>query len=114
MIWPPLKAWTSKISIDGHIYFVAINYGGENLDRWIILMAVLDSNVVFKVSWSKLIDPSKWICGWDENNFSMAPGKVDYKTKIGNTNLYYPSNDSGLTMPITKNTIRSWFREIQE
>ena len=28
MIWPPVKAWTSKFPIKGNIHFVAINYGG--------------------------------------------------------------------------------------
>ena len=72
MIWPPLKAWTSKSSVHGQVYFVAINYGGEFLDRWVVLMSVLDSSVVVKVSWSKLIDPSSWKCGWDENNYSNS------------------------------------------
>ena len=40
MIWPPVKAWTSKVSIDGQVHFVAINYGGKLLNRWVVLMSV--------------------------------------------------------------------------
>ena len=69
MIWPPLKAWTSKSRINGKLHFVAINYGGELLNRWVVLMSVLDSSVVVKVSWSQLIDSSNWESGWDEVNY---------------------------------------------
>ena len=112
MIWPPLKAWTSFLSINGSNHFVAINYGGKSSDRWVILMSVLDSSVILKVSWLKLIDPSNWKCGWDEEKFSIPPGQVEYKDEIAISNCCYPSNDSGLTIPITKDNIRPWFREI--
>tara|TARA_B100000965_G_C19478486_1_gene707423 strand:- start:245 stop:583 length:339 start_codon:yes stop_codon:yes gene_type:complete len=112
MIWPPLKAWTSTRFINGNNHFVAINYGGKNSDRWVVLMSVLDSNLILKVSWLKLIDPSKWKCGWDEKVSSIHPGKVEYKNKIAIINFSYASNDSGLTIPITKNNIRPWFGEI--
>ena len=59
MIWPPVKAWTSKVYINDQIHFVAINYGGELHKRWVVFMSVLDRDVVVKVSWSKLIDLSK-------------------------------------------------------
>ena len=49
MIWPPVKAWTSKVEINNQIYFVAINYGGTLLTRWVILMSVIDSDVLVKV-----------------------------------------------------------------
>ena len=65
MIWPPVKAWTSNVCIDGQLYFVAINYGGKLKKRWVVLMSVLDSSVVVKVSWLQLIDPSNWRCGWN-------------------------------------------------
>ena len=109
MIWPPLKAWTSKSSVNGQVYFVAINYGGKLQERWVVLMSVLDSGVVLKVSWSKLIDPSSWECGWDENNYSNSPRLVNTKCEITTTKCIHPSVDSGLTIPITKNTIRTWF-----
>ena len=109
MIWPPVKAWTSKNYIDGQVYFVAINYGGEFLERWVVLMSVLDSGVVVKVSWPKLADPSNWKCGWDENYYSNSSKLVKSKYEIRTTNCAEPSIDSGLTMPITKKIIRPWF-----
>ena len=112
MIWPPLKAWTSKIYIEGQIYFVAINYGGKLLERWVILMSVLDSSVVVRVSWSQLINSSDWVCGWDETNYSSFSKMVNNKYEAITNNCPHPSVDSGLTMPITKNIIRPWFDEI--
>ena len=110
MIWPPIKAWTSNSLIQGERYFVAINYGGRKLERWVILMSVLDSSVVVKVSFSQLIDASTWTCGWDENNYSNSSDLVNTNTEIKNIKCSYPSVDSGLTIPITKNFIRPWFR----
>ena len=109
MNWPPLKAWTSKENNKCQRHFVAINYGGKHLERWVLLMSVLDSSVVIKVSWSQLVDPSNWECGWDENNQSDSSKLVDSKCEIRTTNFSYPSIDSGLTIPITKNFIRPWF-----
>ena len=109
MIWPPLKAWTCKSSIDGQKHFVAINYGGELLDRWVILMSVLDSNLVVKVSWSQLIESSDWECGWDQILYSESSKLVKNKVEIKTTNYIYLSIDSGLTIPITKSIIRPWF-----
>ena len=114
MIWPPLKAWTSKKYIDEQLYFVAINYGGKFLDRWVILMSVLDSSVVIKVLWSQLLDSSKWECGWNEEQYSNSfSKKVNNKFEKRTTTITYPSVDSGLTIPITKNIIRPWFRNNQ-
>ena len=112
MNWPPVKAWTSNSYIDGQVHFVAINYGGELLDRWVILMSVLDSSVVVNVSWSQLVDQSNWRCGWDENNYSHYPKLVTNKAKERTTIYTNPSTDSGLTIPITKNKIRPWFINI--
>ncbi len=109
MIWPPLKAWTSKKSIDGQIHFVAINYGGKLKYRWVILMSVLDSSLVVKTSWSELVDPSNWECGWNENNCSDFSKSIKNKSEIITTKSTYPSIDSGLTIPISKNYIRPWF-----
>ena len=108
MNWPPVKAWTSISMIDGPVHFVAINYGGELLDRWVLLMSVLDSELVVKVLWSQLHDSSKWVCGWDENTYSK-PSKIMSKKDIKTTYCPKLSDDSGLTIPITKNTIRPWF-----
>ena len=112
MKWPPAKAWTSKNFIQGQRHFVAINYGGESKERWVILMSVIDSSLLLNVSWSQLIDPSNWKCGWDENNYSDSSDLVNTKTEKINIKYSYPSVDSGLTIPITKNCIRPWFRNI--
>ena len=109
MIWPPVKAWTSKAAIKGQVYFVAINYGGELLDRWVIFMSVIDSTVAVKISWSQLVDLSKWKAGWDEITHTESSKLVNYKSDIKTTDFSHPSIDSGLTIPISKNTIRPWF-----
>ena len=109
MIWPPVKAWTSKKYIEGQRHFVAINYGGKKSERWVIFMSVIDSAVVVRVAWPKLVDLSYWECGWDKNHFSDSPEvlKSEYKKRAPNCSQL--SVDSGLTIPITKNFIRSWF-----
>jgi len=112
MTWPPFKAWTSKLSIASQRHFVAISYGGKFSDRWVILMSVLDSSVVVKASWSQLKDPSIWECGWEENSYLDSSEVINAKSGIGTTNCIHPSIDSGLTIPITKNIIRPWFRNI--
>ncbi len=107
MIWPPVKAWTSKTYIDGKRHFVAINYGGELHNKWIILMSVIDSNVVIKVSFSQLLDSTKWMQGWDEVNITDSSELVNTAT-VKAIEGAYPSIDSGLTIPITLDTIRPW------
>ena len=109
MIWPPVKAWTSLVPIEGKLHFIAINYGGKLLNKWVILMSVIDSNIVVKVPWLKLADSSKWKCGWDEINISGSSDLVNSENDIKITECAYPSNDSGLTIPIAKNNIRPWF-----
>ncbi len=109
MIWPPVKAWTSKSNIDGQVHFVAINYGGELQKRWVILMSVLDSSVVVKLSWSQLCNPSDWESGWETKNCSSSSKEVYNKCEIIANNCMKLSFDSGLTIPITKNFIRPWF-----
>ena len=109
MIWPPVKAWTSKFYIEGQTHFVAIKYGGKLLQRWVILMSVLDSSVVIKVPWSQLVDPSNWESGWDENNHSNSSKALNNKCKIRTTTCSDLSIDSGLTVPITEKNIRPWF-----
>ena len=112
MNWPPLKAWTSKSAINGHIHFVAINYGGELLNRWVILMSILDSGVVVRVSWYELVDSSNWEQGWDEKNHIEPSKLVNNKSNVETIDFSHPSIDSGLTIPITKRSIRSWFEKI--
>ena len=109
MVWPPVKAWTSKVKINDQVYFVAINYGGELINRWVLLMSVIDSNILVKVPWSKLVDSSYWECGWDNTNFLETNKLIVNKSDVKNNELSYPSIDSGLTIPISKKTIRSWF-----
>ena len=111
MIWPPVKAWTSKFSVKGEFHFVAINYGGELQKKWIILMSVIDSSVVVKVSWSQLIDSSYWECGWNERNCPKNFKDINTIEKITDANTHL-SIDSGLTIPITKDSIRPWFGNI--
>ena len=84
MIWPPLKAWTSKFIIKGQIHFVAINYGGKFPERWVILMSVIDSSLVIKVSWSQFVDPSNWECGWEDKNLPSSTKVVNTKYKVTN------------------------------
>tara|TARA_B100000214_G_scaffold367852_1_gene338545 strand:- start:989 stop:1318 length:330 start_codon:yes stop_codon:yes gene_type:complete len=108
MIWPPVKAWTSSKPINGHFHFVAINYGGELLKRWVTLMSVLDSSVTVKVPWSQLADSSNWVPGWDEINYEKQ-SKLVNKATVKNIEIYQLSIDSGLTIPISKDSIRPWF-----
>ena len=112
MIWPPLKAWTCKSSIDGNRHFIAINYGGNKSDRWVILISVIDSNVAVKVSFSELIDQSKWSCGWEDNNYSNLSKILENNGKRMTISIFDLSIDSGLTIPITKGMIRNWFEDI--
>ena len=112
MIWPPAKAWTSNVSIDGQVHFVAINYGGELLNKWVVLMSVLDSSVVVKVSWSELVDSSDWGSGWDGINQGEYSKLVKNIGNMETKEFSYPSADSGLTIPISKKAIRPWFESI--
>ena len=112
MNWPPVKAWTSKINLYGQLHFVAINYGGELVKRWVLLMSVLDSTVVVKVSWSQLVDISNWEAGWDEINYRVPSKLINNKSDVQTTNFSHPSIDSGLTIPISQKTIRPWLNEI--
>ena len=109
MNWPPVKAWTSKLYIDGKLHFVAINYGGELSTRWVIMMSVIDSSVLVKVSYSELSDPANWESGWDEVNYLNSSELGDDKGEISTCINSDLSIDSGLTIPITKKNIRPWF-----
>ena len=112
MSWPPVKAWTSKFYIQGQIHFVAINYGGNSSDRWVVLMSVIDSNIVLEISWEKLVDPSYWESGWNENIHLDSSELVNNKCVIRTPKCINPSSDSGLTIPITKKNIRPWYSNV--
>ena len=109
MIWPPMKAWTSKFLIEGQSHFVAISYGGTLKDRWVILISVLESSVVVKVSWSQLINSSNWKSGWDEIRHNKSSKLINNNNSAEPIDFLQPSSDSGLTIPICKTTIRPWF-----
>ena len=111
MIWPPAKAWTSKFEIAGQVHFVAINYFEDSQEKWVVLMSVIDSNLVIKVSWSQLIDSSNWLPGWDEIS-NIESSELCNKGNFKAIDFPSPSADSGLTIPISKNTIRPWFDKI--
>tara|TARA_Y100001968_G_scaffold315978_1_gene343211 strand:+ start:929 stop:1264 length:336 start_codon:yes stop_codon:yes gene_type:complete len=111
MIWPPVKAWTCKTSIDQKIHFVAINYGGELNKKWVLMMSVIDSNLIVKVSLSELLDSSKWVSGWDEIK-QIESSKFVHKANVKQSEFTNPSFDSGLTIPITDDTIRPWFEKV--
>ena len=111
MIWPPVKAWTRKVPIDGKAHFVAINYGGELLNKWVVLMSVIDSSLIVKVSWSQIVDSFNWEPGWGEINHIGSSKLADNKDDLKTIDFSDPSIDSGLTIPITKNTIRPWFEK---
>ena len=109
MIWPPVKAWTRKYPIKGKKHFVAINYGGNTSNRWVVLVSVIDARIAIKVPWSQLENKCKWIQGWEENNYNNSSVSDNKQIKVINCNSINPSIDSGLTVPITKGMIRPWF-----
>ena len=47
--------------------------------------------------------------GWDEINNLESSKLVDNQVDVKTTEFAYPSTDSGLTIPISKNKIRPWF-----
>ena len=110
MIWPPVKAWTSKEGIYSKVHFVAINYGLKHRKKWVVLMSVTDSNVVIKVPWSQMLDSLKWVPGWDNKNYIASSKSVD-EVYVKSNELHHPSVDSGLTVPITLDPIRPWFED---
>ena len=113
MIWPPVKAWTSKLAIRGNIHFVAINYGCKSSNKWVVLMSVLDSSIVVKVDWTQLIDSSKWQPGWDEITNLESFKLVNENSDMLTPKFFHLSADSGLTIPITENHIRPWFEKFK-
>ncbi len=117
MRWPPNKAWTSSSLRQGYRHFVAINYGGKGNDRWVILVSVLDGNIRLKVLWDEMKDSAKWITGWLQLPKDQSIGISEEKSIIEaeeNSSLeacLHPSEDSGLRIPSSINSIRPWFQE---
>ena len=74
-------------------------------------MSVLDSGVLVKVFWDQLVNPSNWVCGWDENDYSNSSTIDNSKYEMRTINCANLSVDSGLTIPIVKDRIRPWFHE---
>jgi len=115
MNWPPPKSFTSTKIRLGFRHFVAINYGGSGLERWVNLVSVLDGHKSLVVSWSELTDTSLWIRGWihlprDEGNPSKdIADEINYEESILESRAsLYPSEDSGLIIPTEIKNIRSW------
>ena len=113
MQWPPVKAWTSKIAINGRWHFVAINYGGSGNSRWVNLVSVLDGNVCIKVLWPEINNNLKWSVGWLEVTEEISekigsnlnsPNKLDISSRA----CLHPSFDSGFDIPIKSKSIRDW------
>ena len=72
-------------------------------------MAVIDSSVVVKVLWSQLVDSSKWKAGWEEKKYEESYEEFHSEGDNKNIEFTHPSHDSGLTIPISENSIRPWF-----
>ncbi len=107
MIWPPIMAWTSVIRYKGHRSFVAIDYGGIKNTSWIDLVSVLDGDIFIRVSYKDLKDPAKWLSGWVEVEEKVSHD-FELETFIQPSSVY-PSNDSGLPVPICLEKCRPWF-----
>ena len=120
MNWPPSKAWTSKIPINGLNHFIAINYGGEGKTRWINLISVLDGNVRIRVPWNEIIDSSTWLNGWSEildKNCIQSENKKKVNLEISGQEGYpclHASLDSGLNIPTKTKLIRTWTDSSEE
>ena len=115
MRWPPNKAWTSTSLREGYRHFVAINYGGKGLKRWVILVSVLDGNARLRVSWEEMNDISIWISGWlqlsrDQASLPVNSIKQNKESISREENIcLHPSHDSGLNIPSEPESIRPWF-----
>ncbi len=105
--WPPIKAWTSINFVEGYKHFVAINYGGQDLDRWINLVSVIDGNIRLKIYWKDANNESKWIQGWIDLAKKDSIKITDYSL-TSNFCCLHPSQDSGLKIPSNSDIIRDW------
>ena len=114
MKWPPIKSWTSLSLQKGFRHFVAINYGGIGIDRWVLLVSVLDGRSRLIVKWNDLKNDTKWIPGWlsltrDEANPTSLTSTA--KEKDTDPICLHPSKDSGLLIPSETISIRPWDQE---
>ena len=107
MNWPPNKAWTSTTSRLGFRHFVAINYGGKGVDRWVHLVSVLDGTARLRVPWQEMKDLSQWSSGWQKLPKSEAsPTNSNLISQLADDPLsnacLHPSEDL---------QIRPWFSD---
>ena len=115
MNWPPKKAWTSTKLLDGYWHFVAINYGGQGDQRWVLLVSVLDGKSICVVKWKDICDPSQWESGWlelseDQIDRDSREGRVlSNSDPYGHNSCLHASDDSGLVIPTNNSEIRPWF-----
>ncbi len=108
MNWPPNKAWTSIEPVLGYRHFIAINYGGDGIDRWVNLVSVLDGNARLRVLWKELKITSRWKSGW----LYLPKGKDLSKYQnilISDECCLHPSEDSGLLPSANRASNRPWF-----
>ena len=117
MKWPPNKAWTSSFLREGYRHFVAINYGGKGLNRWVGLVSVLDANSRFKVPWEEMKNSTLWVSGWLQlpREQMLEPDEKFYCTRAESLDqecCLHPSVDSGLMIPSNESTSRSWLVEV--
>ena len=75
----------------------------------LIAISIDDSRSMSKVA--PYVNSSDWESGWDEINYLEPSKLIDNISEVKTTELSYPSSDSGLTIPITKNNIRPWFEK---
>ena len=118
MNWPPNKAWTSQVNRKGYRHFVAINYGGRGVDRWVNLVSVLDGDVRLRVKWIEMTDGQLWATGWQQlpreeanqyfDNAEFGDQQLD---RINDSACLHPSIDSGLLIPSDNPDIRPWCTE---
>jgi len=114
MEWPPPKAWTSTSLKEGFRHFVAINYGGKGIQRWVNLVAVLDGTTRLRLSWKELKDPSLWNVGWqklsreDANPISAQFISRDADDPNCREACLHASLDSGLLIPCDRSSSRGW------
>ena len=111
MRWPPVKAWTSTTLRGGFRHFVAINYGGTDKDRWVLMISVLDGKSRMIIPWTDMKDSDKWVSGWMSLSRDEANSRDSFSVLMQNESDAYclhPSRDSGLLIPSDIRAIRAW------